>query len=573
MRDRQFHPTDKAKFPASQRTGKSPTPERDARETLAPQPDPIATRLRNPASVSAQAAMLNRAPSLASRSLLQLQRQHGNRYVQRVLAISRQGEESGEVSPEVEAGIQRQRGGGQALERPVKSQMESAFGTDFSSVRVHADTEANKLNEALNARAFTTGQDIFFRQGEYSPHSSQGKELLAHELTHTVQQAGGIQGKLKVSQPGDKSEQEADRVALNVLQQLQQANSLANQKTLTINQQQKSLLQRLRIPLSGWGDVPEFADSSEMNINPRVLVLSNGREIARRNFADNVRESISLPLGSDIRLQFSADVSVLRDDPIVNNENSWSFQYTWRITVSQRGQLQISPPVPEWSGGAGDVPWSVQAQPVQDDRTVGLNLTLASLEASSSAHTVPINIGGAFEPFGVGVEAQGGYQYSWGTSSGSTLTAGRGFIVDLETPTPPPEARVEFGEVTMTRKYDFYFATNRATLDTNPDTGVSENIRLTNFLHSLDQDNNGGSNISGFVDGYASPRGDTERNRDLARRRADYLLSRIQDTLPRGNFQKRVYGEDIWKAKGVPEVDDSQRHRVVILTVTRTFEG
>lgn len=191
MRDRQFHPIDKAKSPASQLTGKSPTPERDARETLAPQPDPLLTRLRNPASASAQAAMLNRAPSLASRSLLQLQRQHGNRYVQRVLAISRQGEESGEVSPEVEAGIQRQHGGGQALERPVKSQMESAFGTDFSSVRVHANAEANKLNEALNARAFTTGQDIFFRQGEYSPNSSQGKELLAHELTHTVQQMEG----------------------------------------------------------------------------------------------------------------------------------------------------------------------------------------------------------------------------------------------------------------------------------------------------------------------------------------------------------------------------------------------
>jgi hypothetical protein len=65
----------------------------------------------------------------------------------------------------------------------------------------------------LNARAFTTGQDIFFRQGEYSPNSSQGKELLAHELTHVVQQAGGIQGKLRVSQPGDRSEQEADRIA------------------------------------------------------------------------------------------------------------------------------------------------------------------------------------------------------------------------------------------------------------------------------------------------------------------------------------------------------------------------
>jgi hypothetical protein len=68
--------------------------------------------------------------------------------------------------------------------------MEPAFGADFSGVRVHSDSKAHGLNQSLQARAFTTGQDIFFRGGEYNPGSSAGKELVAHELTHVVQQNG-----------------------------------------------------------------------------------------------------------------------------------------------------------------------------------------------------------------------------------------------------------------------------------------------------------------------------------------------------------------------------------------------
>jgi outer membrane protein OmpA-like peptidoglycan-associated protein len=96
--------------------------------------------------------------------------------------------------------------------------MESAFGVDFGSVRVHTGAQANMLNHQLSARAFTTGQDIFFRQGEYNPGSSGGQELLAHELTHVVQQNGDIQAKLVVGAPDDAYEEEADRVARAVVQ-------------------------------------------------------------------------------------------------------------------------------------------------------------------------------------------------------------------------------------------------------------------------------------------------------------------------------------------------------------------
>ncbi len=73
----------------------------------------------------------------------------------------------------------------------LESQWSESFGADFSGVRVHTDSEADALNQQLSARAFTTGQDIFFREGEYSPGSDSGRELIAHELTHAVQQTGG----------------------------------------------------------------------------------------------------------------------------------------------------------------------------------------------------------------------------------------------------------------------------------------------------------------------------------------------------------------------------------------------
>lgn len=173
-------------------------------------------------SARAQASRLNRVianqPSGIAGSILRLQRKYGNGYVQHLLNLARQGE-GGKASADVEAAIEAVRGGGQALDSGVRMEMEPAFGADFSGVRVHADTQADTLNRAVNARAFTTGQDIFFRDGEYSTDSSAGRELLAHELTHVVQQSGGVRAKLEISQPDDPAEQEADEVAQAVTRQ------------------------------------------------------------------------------------------------------------------------------------------------------------------------------------------------------------------------------------------------------------------------------------------------------------------------------------------------------------------
>ena len=93
------------------------------------------------------------------------------------------------VTPGLEARLDTTRGSGQPLPKSVRSDMESRFGTDFSRVRVHADSEAAALNRDLKAQAFTRHRDIYFGTGKYSPDSKAGQHLLAHELTHVVQQS------------------------------------------------------------------------------------------------------------------------------------------------------------------------------------------------------------------------------------------------------------------------------------------------------------------------------------------------------------------------------------------------
>ena len=93
-----------------------------------------------------------------------------------------------EVTPQIETSIDALKGGGQPLPESTRAFFEPRFGADFSNVRVHEGGHAGGLAEALQARAFTAGRDIVFGSGLYSPGTSDGRILLAHELTHVVQQ-------------------------------------------------------------------------------------------------------------------------------------------------------------------------------------------------------------------------------------------------------------------------------------------------------------------------------------------------------------------------------------------------
>src|SRR5215470_14124253 len=115
--------------------------------------------------------------------LLSLQQSHGNRYVQRLLASASSDPAGGSAG---ESSVPR--GRGDPLAGATRADMERRFGTSFGAVRLHTDAAAADSARSLGARAFTTGQDVYFAQGAYRPETGEGRRLLAHELAHTVQQ-------------------------------------------------------------------------------------------------------------------------------------------------------------------------------------------------------------------------------------------------------------------------------------------------------------------------------------------------------------------------------------------------
>lgn len=147
-------------------------------------------------------------PGTAVQAMLDLQRLAGNESVNAMLE-----EEPSPVREVVGSG------GGSPLEPETRAFMERRLGHDFSDVRVHSGTKADESAHAINAQAYTVGTDVVFRAGRYAPETDAGRRVLAHELTHVVQQRAGpvagtpVPGGIRLSDPTDAFEQAAERTA------------------------------------------------------------------------------------------------------------------------------------------------------------------------------------------------------------------------------------------------------------------------------------------------------------------------------------------------------------------------
>jgi hypothetical protein len=188
--------------------------------------DPLfATRQPTPKAESALTVERTAEPANAdARSMLELQRMAGNASVSRLVAREAAAEPENAEAGGAEAGRSPVldvigRGGGEPLAPEVRAEMEGRLGADFGGVRVHHDSAASESAKAVDAHAYTVGNDVVFRSDRWDPGSSQGKHTLAHELSHVVQQANGpvegspAPGGIRVSSPGDDFEKAADRRA------------------------------------------------------------------------------------------------------------------------------------------------------------------------------------------------------------------------------------------------------------------------------------------------------------------------------------------------------------------------
>lgn len=161
---------------------------------------------RDDLDLAGKAGAEGRSDVLGPAGLLALQRAVGNAGVSAML--DDQAEERSPVLDVVGSG-------GSPLDTDTRADMEGRFGHDFSDVRVHTDGAAHRSAESVSAQAYTVGSDIVFQDGKYDPGSSSGAHMLAHKLTHVVQQRSGpVDGTetgdgVRVSDPGDTYERAA----------------------------------------------------------------------------------------------------------------------------------------------------------------------------------------------------------------------------------------------------------------------------------------------------------------------------------------------------------------------------
>ncbi|MBF6612712.1 MAG: DUF4157 domain-containing protein, partial [Chloroflexi bacterium] len=177
-----------------------------------------------PASLLGDSKLSARGNTSVQTTVMQrMQQSYGNKAVQRFLQRSASGATDQVEEESIASRIQSKSGGGSSLDGGLQRKLESGLGADMSGVRVHTDGEADHMARSVDAVAFTTGSDIFFRSGAYNPESSQGLHLLAHEATHTVQQSQGpvsgtpSAGGVSISDPSDSFEQAAEQSAANVV--------------------------------------------------------------------------------------------------------------------------------------------------------------------------------------------------------------------------------------------------------------------------------------------------------------------------------------------------------------------
>jgi hypothetical protein len=129
----------------------------------------------------------------------------------------------GRVHPDVTAQITATRGRGSPLDPGLRQQMSTALGHDFGDVRVHSDDRATESARSVNAHAYTVGNDIVFQRDRYAPGSEDGRRMLAHELTHVVQQRSGpvdgapAPGGIRISDPSDPFERQAASTAEQII--------------------------------------------------------------------------------------------------------------------------------------------------------------------------------------------------------------------------------------------------------------------------------------------------------------------------------------------------------------------
>lgn len=194
----------------------------------------------------------------------------------------------------------------------VTARVAQTTGADLSGVRVHTGPDAAGGAEAVNARAYTLGQNIYFGAGQYQPASPAGQQLLAHELVHTVQQQGGAarQNKSEGTTPGDAAEREADHIADRALANQpagpvrERASGIARAPTdafpaeRAFTRQTREVISNAPSGMEAWNGTYQWDSKMHLAIEPgkltvTVRIFTSANETTRKMWADAITDKWS----------------------------------------------------------------------------------------------------------------------------------------------------------------------------------------------------------------------------------------------------------------------------------------
>ncbi|SEC21075.1 protein of unknown function [Tenacibaculum sp. MAR_2009_124] len=190
----------------------------------------------------------------------------------------------------------RRGSGGVKMDPKTRNEMEAGFGADFSNVNIHKDSEAQEMSSNVGAQAFTHGHDIYFNEGKYDPNTKEGKHLLAHELTHTIQQKGMVQKKIQ-------------RTPLRFVTNEIGSNSMSN--------------------------------SSYIEFDPDAIAWVNGSQFYKVNHSDNLditlekNQSGVLQIRMPIHVFYDVDDGPFSEDTILGSDRNYHFNVlsNWNYTT------------------------------------------------------------------------------------------------------------------------------------------------------------------------------------------------------------------------------------------------
>ena len=379
----------------------------------------------------------------------------------------------------VEAVLQRQ---GSPLDGALRDYFEPRFGRAFDNVRIHTDAQANKSARSINALAYTAGSHIVFGKGQYQPETFAGKRLIAHELTHAVQQ-----GAATALTPSVQTFRPPAPVEGGVLPD-------------TIGGSLVPHVQRLVIPAPGAGSGLSVGsdDDSSVEVLPRASYWVGGRNAGRVSFGSG--QLAALPVGASTSgiLMIAADLHFFLDNslPWSNAEYDASFSVAWPVQVSPQGQLTIADANPVTYG-----PETAQ----------NTQLVLSSVQVAKGDHHVVVTVNISSTTM---TGRTGGVGYEYNVSAGGRgLT--RDFRLNLLPPVMPPTVTV--GPIRIHRTHSLQF--EQPGRD-NVSTG--EEQRLITWYQSLngvtrDKIQSGEEPVQ--LVGHASVPGGTQANRELSNRR------------------------------------------------------